>query len=101
MPGSGRQECSRPKLDLLFVRRFCRIQAVLFPSWSSQSVLMFATLLFVALLEQLVVYQVGIVPSQYFKILGEKDLVGFRNITVVAICLIVANSVVSNVVSIQ
>ncbi|XP_072349562.1 lysosomal cobalamin transporter ABCD4 isoform X1 [Scyliorhinus torazame] len=96
MPGSGRQECSRPKLDLLFVRRFCRIQAVLFPSWSSQSVLMFATLLFVALLEQLVVYQVGIVPSQYFKILGEKDLVGFRNITVVAICLIVANSVLKS-----
>ncbi|XP_038677407.1 ATP-binding cassette sub-family D member 4 [Scyliorhinus canicula] len=96
MPGSRRQECSRPKLDLLFVRRFCRIQAVLFPSWSSQSVLMFATLLFVALLEQLVVYQVGIVPSQYFKILGEKDLVGFRNITVIAICLIVANSVLKS-----
>ncbi|XP_041070505.1 ATP-binding cassette sub-family D member 4 isoform X2 [Carcharodon carcharias] len=98
MPRYRRQElkCSRPKLDLLFVRRFCRIQAVLFPSWSSQSVLMFATLLSVALLEQLVVYQVGIVPSQYFKVLGEKDMVGFRKVTIIAICLIMANSLLKS-----
>ncbi|XP_078418227.1 lysosomal cobalamin transporter ABCD4 isoform X1 [Cetorhinus maximus] len=102
MPGyrrlGRRQElkCSRPKLDLLFVRRFCRIQAVLFPSWSSQSVLMFATLLSVALLEQLVVYQVGIVPSQYFKVLGEKDMAGFRKVTIIAICLIMANSLLKS-----
>ncbi|XP_067848285.1 ATP-binding cassette sub-family D member 4 [Heptranchias perlo] len=90
------QKCNRPKLDLLFVRRFCRIQAILFPSWSSQSVLMFATLLSVVLLEQLVIYQVGIVPSHFFKVLGNKDLVGFRELTIVAICLIVANSVLKS-----
>uniref|UniRef100_UPI00398EAC5A lysosomal cobalamin transporter ABCD4 n=1 Tax=Pristiophorus japonicus TaxID=55135 RepID=UPI00398EAC5A len=90
------QKCNRPKLDLLFVRRFCHILAVLFPSWSSQSVLMFATLLSVALLEQLVVYQVGIVPSHFFKVLGDRDLDGFRELTVVAICLIVVNSVLKS-----
>ncbi|XP_048393137.1 ATP-binding cassette sub-family D member 4 isoform X2 [Stegostoma tigrinum] len=94
-PPSG-QKYSRPKLDLLFVRRFCHIQAILFPSWSSQSVLMFTTLLLVALLEQLVVYQVGIIPSHFFKVLGEKDVVGFRQVTIVAICLIVANSLLKS-----
>ncbi|XP_048654944.1 lysosomal cobalamin transporter ABCD4 isoform X4 [Marmota marmota marmota] len=44
---------ARPKLDLHFLHRFLRIQKVLFPSWSSQNVLMFLTLLFVALMEQL------------------------------------------------
>ncbi|XP_072424312.1 lysosomal cobalamin transporter ABCD4 isoform X1 [Chiloscyllium punctatum] len=102
MSGSRRQgrppepRGSRPKLDLLFVRRFCHIQAILFPSWTSQSVLMFATLLFVVLLEQLIIYQVGIIPSHFFKVLGEKDVVGFRQITIVAICLIVANSLLKS-----
>ncbi|XP_032883535.1 lysosomal cobalamin transporter ABCD4 isoform X2 [Amblyraja radiata] len=97
MPGiKGQQERSRPKLDVLLLKRFLRIQAILFPSWSSQSVLMFATLLSVALLEQLVVYQVGIVPSRFFKVLGSKDLVGFRDLTSVAICLIVANSLLKS-----
>lgn len=97
MPGiKGQQERSRPKLDVLLLKRFLRIQAILFPSWSSQSVLMFATLLSVALLEQLVVYQVGIVPSRFFKVLGSKDLVGFRDLTSVAVCLIVANSLLKS-----
>ncbi|MEQ2244767.1 hypothetical protein ILYODFUR_020564 [Ilyodon furcidens] len=39
----------RPKLDWRFVQRFCGIQRVLFPSWTSQSVLMFGTLLGVTL----------------------------------------------------
>lgn len=39
----------RPKLDWRFVQRFCSIQKVLFPSWTSQSVLMFGTLLGVTL----------------------------------------------------
>lgn len=40
----------RPRLDLLFVRRFLRIQAVLFPKWPSPNALMFLTLLGVAVL---------------------------------------------------
>lgn len=43
----------RPRLDLLFVRRFLRIQAVLFPTWPSRNVLMFLTLLGVAVLGKL------------------------------------------------
>lgn len=39
----------RPKLDWRFVQRFCGIQQVLFPSCTSQSALMFGTLLAVIL----------------------------------------------------
>ncbi|XP_004837262.1 ATP-binding cassette sub-family D member 4 isoform X2 [Heterocephalus glaber] len=83
---------ARPKLDLQFLQRFLRIQKVLFPSWSSQNVLMFLTLLCVALLEQLVIYQVGLVPSQYYGVLGNKDLDGFKALTFLAVVLIVLNS---------
>ncbi|KAM9290730.1 lysosomal cobalamin transporter ABCD4 isoform 5-T5 [Morus bassanus] len=55
---------------------------------------MFLTLLCVALLEQLVIYQVGIIPSQYYEVLGNKDFSGFKTLTAVALTLIVVNSMV-------
>ncbi|XP_039088213.1 lysosomal cobalamin transporter ABCD4 isoform X3 [Hyaena hyaena] len=82
----------RPRLDLQFLQRFLKIQKVLFPSWASQNVLMFLTLLCVALLEQLVIYQVGLLPSQYYGVLGNKDLDGFKTLTFLAVVLIVLNS---------
>ncbi|XP_077179345.1 lysosomal cobalamin transporter ABCD4 isoform X2 [Paroedura picta] len=57
---------------------------------------MFLTLLLVALLEQLVIYQVGVIPSQYYGVLGSKDLSGFQNVTAVALILIVFNSVLKS-----
>ncbi|XP_022432269.1 ATP-binding cassette sub-family D member 4 isoform X3 [Delphinapterus leucas] len=85
---------ARPRLDLQFFQRFLQIQKVLFPSWSSQNALMFLTLLCVALLEQLVIYRVGLIPSQYFGVLGNKDLNGFKTLTFLAVVLIVLNSMV-------
>ncbi|XP_053114208.1 lysosomal cobalamin transporter ABCD4 isoform X3 [Hemicordylus capensis] len=57
---------------------------------------MFLTLLIVALLEQLVIYQVGVIPSQYYAVLGNKDLSGFQKVTAVALMLIVLNSVLKS-----
>ncbi|XP_006865671.1 PREDICTED: ATP-binding cassette sub-family D member 4 [Chrysochloris asiatica] len=87
-PGAG----SRSKLGLQFLQRFLQIQKVLFPSWSSENVLMFLTLLCVALLEQLVIYQVGLIPSQFYQVLGSKDLNGFKRLTFLAVVLIVLNA---------
>ncbi|XP_050811651.1 lysosomal cobalamin transporter ABCD4 isoform X2 [Gopherus flavomarginatus] len=84
----------QPQLDLQFLRRFGKIQAILFPRWSSQNVLMFLTLLSIALLEQLVIYQVGLIPSQYYGVLGSKDFSGFKTLTAIAVILIVLNSTV-------
>uniref|UniRef100_A0A8C4F2P8 ABC transmembrane type-1 domain-containing protein n=1 Tax=Dicentrarchus labrax TaxID=13489 RepID=A0A8C4F2P8_DICLA len=83
---------SRPKLDWKFVQRFCSIQKVLFPSWTSQSVLMFGTLLAVTLTEQLIIYQVGVLPSHFYNVLADKDYSGFRSLVGTAMVLILLNS---------
>uniref|UniRef100_A0A3Q2XNQ6 ATP-binding cassette, sub-family D (ALD), member 4 n=1 Tax=Hippocampus comes TaxID=109280 RepID=A0A3Q2XNQ6_HIPCM len=81
-----------PSLDWRFVQRFCGIQKVLFPSWSSQSVLMFATLLAVTLAEQLIIFQVGILPSRFYNVLADKDGKSFKSLLLTAMLLIVLNS---------
>ncbi|XP_043372096.1 lysosomal cobalamin transporter ABCD4 isoform X8 [Dermochelys coriacea] len=90
--GSAGSRRPQPQLDLQFLRRFRKIQAILFPRWSSQNVLMFLTLMSIALLEQLVIYQVGLIPSQYYGVLGSKDFSGFKTLTVIAAILIILNS---------
>uniref|UniRef100_A0A8C4T267 ATP-binding cassette, sub-family D (ALD), member 4 n=1 Tax=Erpetoichthys calabaricus TaxID=27687 RepID=A0A8C4T267_ERPCA len=82
----------REVLDRQFLRRFCNIQKILFPSWTSQNVLMFATLLFVTLCEQMIIYQVGIIPSKFYGVLADKDFTGFKNLTLLAVLLIFMNS---------
>lgn len=44
--------------------------------------------------EQLVIYQVGLIPSQYYGVLGNKDLDGFKRLTFLAVVLIILNSTV-------
>ncbi|XP_067389504.1 lysosomal cobalamin transporter ABCD4 isoform X2 [Emydura macquarii macquarii] len=53
---------------------------------------MFLTLLSIALLEQLLIYQVGLIPSQYYGVLGSKDFSGFKTLTAIAVVLIILNS---------
>ncbi|XP_024424055.2 lysosomal cobalamin transporter ABCD4 isoform X1 [Desmodus rotundus] len=96
VPGPAPGAAARPRLDLQFLQRFLQIQRILFPSWSSQNALMFLTLLCVALLEQLVIYQVGLIPSQYYGVLGNKDLDGFKALTFLAVVLIVTNSMLKS-----
>ncbi|XP_062973923.1 lysosomal cobalamin transporter ABCD4 isoform X2 [Elgaria multicarinata webbii] len=90
------QERPRPRLDQQFLCRFLKIQTILFPTYSSKNVLMFLTLLVIALLEQLVIYQVGLIPSQFYGVLGNKDLYGFQKVTAVALILIVLNSMLKS-----
>ncbi|XP_020649529.3 lysosomal cobalamin transporter ABCD4 isoform X3 [Pogona vitticeps] len=90
------QERPRPRLDRQFLRRFLKIQTILFPTCTSQNALMFLTLLAVTLLEQLVIYHVGLIPSQYYGVLGNKDLYGFQKVTIFALMLIVLNSMLKS-----
>uniref|UniRef100_A0A3Q3MNN3 ATP-binding cassette, sub-family D (ALD), member 4 n=1 Tax=Mastacembelus armatus TaxID=205130 RepID=A0A3Q3MNN3_9TELE len=87
----------RPKLDWRFVQRFSSIQKVLFPSWTSQSVLMFGTLLGITLTEQLIIYQVGVLPSHFYNVLADKDYSGFRSLVATAMVLILLNSTLKSV----
>ncbi|XP_041428901.1 lysosomal cobalamin transporter ABCD4 isoform X1 [Xenopus laevis] len=94
---SPRLERPRPRLDLIFLRRFLNLCVVLFPRWSSQNVLMFLTLLMVALTGQLLVYQVGILPSQFYGVLADRDLHGFQRLSILALLLIFLNSILCSV----
>ncbi|CAG09148.1 unnamed protein product, partial [Tetraodon nigroviridis] len=82
----------RFKLDWRFVERFCAILKVLFPSCTSPSALMFGTLLVVTLAEQLIIYQVGVLPSHFYNVLADKDYSGFRRLVGKAMVLILTNS---------
>uniref|UniRef100_A0A8C7YXB2 Nuclear receptor coactivator 7 n=1 Tax=Oryzias sinensis TaxID=183150 RepID=A0A8C7YXB2_9TELE len=95
--GSPVFDSNRPKLDWRFVQRFCSIQKVLFPSWTSQSVLMFGTLLVVTLTEQLIIYQVGVLPSHFYNVLADKDSSGFRSLVGASMVLIILNSTLKSV----
>ncbi|XP_049336790.1 ATP-binding cassette sub-family D member 4 isoform X1 [Astyanax mexicanus] len=88
---------NRPKLDWKFVQRFYSILKILFPGWLNQNVLMFGTLLGVALLVQLVIYQVGLIPSQFYGVLSQKNYSRFRELVSFAVLLILINSVVKSV----
>ncbi|XP_068198130.1 lysosomal cobalamin transporter ABCD4 isoform X2 [Antennarius striatus] len=83
---------NRLKLDWKFVQRFCSIQQVLFPSCTCQSARMFGTLLVVTLAEQLIIYQVGVLPSQFYNVLADKDDSGFKSLVGKAMVLILVNS---------
>uniref|UniRef100_A0A8D0AWN4 ATP-binding cassette, sub-family D (ALD), member 4 n=1 Tax=Sander lucioperca TaxID=283035 RepID=A0A8D0AWN4_SANLU len=85
------------KLDWKFVQRFCSIQKVLFPSWTSQSALMFGTLLAVTLTEQLIIYQVGVLPSHFYNVLADTDYPGFRSLVGTAMVLILLNSTLKSI----
>uniref|UniRef100_A0A674NT93 ATP-binding cassette, sub-family D (ALD), member 4 n=1 Tax=Takifugu rubripes TaxID=31033 RepID=A0A674NT93_TAKRU len=82
----------RFKLDWKFVERFCGILKVLFPSCTSQSALLFGTLLVVTLTEQLIIYQVGVLPSRFYNVLADQDYSGFRSLVAKAMVLIIINS---------
>ncbi|XP_034163800.2 ATP-binding cassette sub-family D member 4 isoform X1 [Pangasianodon hypophthalmus] len=88
MPTSRNTAPKRPRLDWRFVKRFCRIVRVLFPSWCSQNVVMYGTLLGVTLLVQLVVYQVGLIPSQFYSVLSEKNYGKFKELVAFSVLLI-------------
>nr|XP_055038891.1 ATP-binding cassette sub-family D member 4 isoform X1 [Misgurnus anguillicaudatus] len=83
---------NRPKLDWKFLQRFCSILKILFPSWANQNVRMFMTLLGVTLSVQLVIYQVGLIPSQFYGILSEKNYSRFKDLVLFAVLLILINS---------
>ncbi|ELT99191.1 hypothetical protein CAPTEDRAFT_108590, partial [Capitella teleta] len=76
--------------DLKFFKRFLKILKLLFPRLKSANVLLFSLLLALVLLEQVVIYFVGLVPSKYYSVLGDKDKTAFRNHTLYALLLIVS-----------
>ncbi|KAK4036889.1 ABC protein, subfamily ABCD [Daphnia magna] len=76
-----------------FFRRFWRLQHLLFPGVFSLPLGLFSLLLLVALLDEFIIYGVGLIPSGFYQVLGEKDLPGFINQTLRSVGIILAVAV--------
>ena len=61
--------------------------------WQSQS--LYKCVLIVFLSEQVIIYNVGLIASQYFKVLGEKDFEAFKITTLKSAGFIVSIAFVS------
>ena len=84
--------------NILFFQRILKLSKVMFPSWKSVTVLLFGTLLLVALLEQVVIYNVGLIPSRYYKVLGDKDAKGFQSVTLFSLLIVVSVAFIKSTV---
>ncbi|CAH3183129.1 unnamed protein product, partial [Porites evermanni] len=83
---------SKFKLDRLFLKRFWRCLKVMFPSWLATSSLLFVVFLGVSLAEELFVYNTGLIPSQFYEVLGGRDSTGFKHLLVSASLLILGTA---------
>ncbi|XP_077989164.1 lysosomal cobalamin transporter ABCD4-like [Glandiceps talaboti] len=86
----GQSTSKKYKCDWLFVKRFWQLWKIMFDKLKSASSMLFFLLLIVALTEQFIIYYVGLIPSQYYGVLGEKDEEGFRQLVPRSLFLIIA-----------
>ncbi|CAG5116572.1 unnamed protein product, partial [Candidula unifasciata] len=80
------------KFGILFFKRFWKLCGFLFPSWRSASVWLTLFLLLLCLLEQVVTYFIGLVPSKFYKIFTDNDESGFTSHVAYSISLIIGKA---------
>ncbi|XP_022086859.1 ATP-binding cassette sub-family D member 4-like [Acanthaster planci] len=79
------------RVDLLFIKRLAGIFRIFFPSLRSAHLALFLLLLLVSVGAEVAIYYVGLIPSEYNKVLPVKNLGGFIETTwksMLYICLI-------------
>jgi len=79
--------------NVLFFRRFWQLHKIFFPGLLTVNSGLLGLLLLTSGLEQYLAYNVGIISGQFFKVLGEKDLEGFKTVCIRNILILVAISV--------
>ncbi|XP_074658385.1 lysosomal cobalamin transporter ABCD4-like [Tubulanus polymorphus] len=87
---SGRNRFIDNVTVMKFIKRLFFLLKLMFPSVCSPTSLLFLLLLCTSLLEQVVIYQIGIIPSKFYKTLSEKDNIGFQHELIMASILIVS-----------
>ncbi|KAG7160841.1 ATP-binding cassette sub-family D member 4-like 1 [Homarus americanus] len=76
--------------DLHMFKRLWKLMRVIFPGWCSLPVGLFFFLCLC--LEQFLAYYVGLIPSQYYKVFGDRDQQGFMYLTLKSCGLILVIS---------
>nr|AHK05657.1 ATP-binding cassette transporter sub-family D member 4 isoform X1 [Tigriopus japonicus] len=72
-----------------FLVRVTKLHKFLFPSWTSIPVFLFVFILLVRCLEEYVGYYVGLISSDYYQVLGDKDFDAFVQVTLKSLGMIV------------
>lgn len=98
-PGSQTTDSLKKySLGVLFLRRFFSCNAIIFPRLFCKSTILFALLLVASLCQQFIIYNVGLIPSRFFKVLGSKDSKSFKPLIFTALYFIVAIALANSAV---
>ncbi|KAK7504347.1 hypothetical protein BaRGS_00004651, partial [Batillaria attramentaria] len=87
------------QFNLTFLKRFLKLCHWMFPSFGSKAFLMTVFLLLLSLLEQVLIYNIGLIASGYFKVLGNKDRDGFTTHTIKSVLLILAEAFIKSTIN--
>lgn len=79
-------------LDRVFLRRFWCCIKIIFPACSSTTFLLFVLLLGLSLAEQILIYNTGLIPSQFYEVLSSRDKQGFQSLIILALGLIIGTA---------
>jgi len=82
--------------NVTFFKRFWKLQYLFFPGICSLPIGLFGLLLSFALLEEVIVSFVGLIPSGFYQFLGEKNWNGFVRQTLNSVCIILAVAIVKS-----
>ena len=80
----------RYAFDVLFLKRLFGFHRIFFPSLRCLNALLFCALLAVSGAEQFLAYKVGLVTGQFYEVLGNRDLAGFRRVSLNSLLVILA-----------
>ncbi|VDP27761.1 unnamed protein product [Soboliphyme baturini] len=70
------------KLNALFFRRVIMLLGMMYPRWTSITVPLTIFVLLVSILNEMLTYYVGVLPSEYFVVLTGRDRIGFNGLVV-------------------
>ena len=76
--------------DRIFLRRFRKCLSVIFPYLFCDSTLLLSVLLGLAISQQLIIFNVGILPSNFMEVLGNKNESEMKSLVIKAFILIIA-----------
>ncbi|VDL76042.1 unnamed protein product [Nippostrongylus brasiliensis] len=81
-------------LDLLFLRRFGTLLKLLFPcNRRSTTLWLAAVVAMISIVDQIATYFVGILPSKFYVVLGNRDLPEFHMLIAKASVIVIAKSI--------